>query len=522
MSKQYGPFFITTAIAYPNGMPHMGHAYEVTIADFYARYYRMRDKAVFFSTGTDEHGLKLQQTAEKNGMAPQAFVDDMASHFQKMCQDFSITADRFIRTTEQDHIASAQKFWNKLNATGDIFRDQYSGWYSVRDECYYQEDETFVDADQVRRATSTKTEVKWFEETNYVFRLSAYQDRLLDFYEANPDFVFPASRYNEVKAFVSSGLKDLSISRTTFKWGVPVPGDPDHVMYVWVDALSNYLTVVGYQNKTPLELISWPPDLQIVGKDIIRFHAVYWLAFLLAIGMTPPKQILTHGFLLHHGEKMSKSSGVALDTSTLVERVHPDVLRYFLMREISLGQDGNVTLESIYRRYHSDLANGLGNLTQRCLTMLYRLSDRLPHRIFELTPEDTHQLDRSMQTLEAFCRAIDRYQPQSALSELWALISSCDTYFNDQKPWAIPAQQSDRLLTVLYVTTECLRRIAILLTPVMPNYAEKLFQLIGVTPKQRTLASFSDVSLELDVVAKPYPLFPRIEFEPYPSRSHVG
>ncbi|MDO9563082.1 MAG: methionine--tRNA ligase, partial [Bradyrhizobium sp.] len=362
-------FYITTAIAYPNGVPHIGHAYEAIATDALARFQRLDGKDVFFLTGTDEHGQKMVQTAEAEKLPTLEVATRNALRFKQMDERLNVSFDRFIRTTEEQHHRSSQEIWKRMAANGDIYLDSYAGWYSVRDEAYYAEDETIVGEDNVRRGPQG-TAVEWVEEKSYFFKLSAYQDRLLKLYETQPDFIGPDSRKNEVVSFVKGGLRDLSISRTTFDWGVKVPGDPEHVMYVWVDALTNYITGVGFPDEGDANWRFWPADLHVIGKDIIRFHAVYWPAFLMSAGIPVQKRVYAHGFLFSRGEKMSKSLGNVVDPFNLADQYGVDQVRYFFLREVPFGQDGNYNHEAIVARINADLANDLGNLAQRSLSMI--------------------------------------------------------------------------------------------------------------------------------------------------------
>ncbi|HXL68240.1 MAG TPA: methionine--tRNA ligase, partial [Xanthobacteraceae bacterium] len=364
-------YYVTTAISYPNGAPHIGHAYEAIATDAIARFQRLDGHDVFFLTGVDEHGLKMSQTAAKEGVTPRALADRNSPRFKEMCDRLMVSYDRFIRTTEPTHYESSQAIWKKMAAAGDIYLGTYEGWYSVRDEAFYGENETKVE-DGVRVGPHG-TPVDWTKEDTYFFRLSAYGDRLLAYYEAHPDFILPETRRNEVVSFVKSGLQDLSVSRTSLTWGVPVPDAPGHVMYVWVDALTNYITGVAYPDEKSAQFRTfWPADLHVIGKDIVRFHAVYWPAFLMSAGLEPPKRVFGHGFLFNRGEKMSKSVGNVVDPFALSDEYGVDALRYFFLREVPFGQDGNYGHEAIVARTNADLANDLGNLAQRSLTMIAR------------------------------------------------------------------------------------------------------------------------------------------------------
>src|SRR5215210_6539636 len=363
-------YYITTAIAYPNGVPHIGHAYEVIATDAIARFMRLDGYDVFFLTGTDEHGSKMVQTAAKEGLTPAELVERNVARFRAMDDRLNCSYDEFIRTTEPRHHKSSQAIWEAMQRNGDIYLSKYAGWYSVRDEAYYDESETRLDQNDTRVGPQG-TPVEWVEEESYFFKLSAYQDKLLKLYEEVPDFVLPRERLNEVASFVRGGLNDLSVSRTTFDWGVKVPGDPKHIMYVWVDALTNYITGVGFpETDSDTFKKNWPADLHVIGKDIVRFHAVYWPAFLMSAGIEVPRRIFSHGFLFNRGEKMSKSVGNVVDPEALVDAFGVDAVRYFFMREVSFGQDGNYSHEAIVNRINADLSNDLGNLAQRSLTMI--------------------------------------------------------------------------------------------------------------------------------------------------------
>ncbi len=472
-------FYITTAIAYPNGQPHIGHAYEAIATDAIARFARLDGKDVFFLTGTDEHGLKMVQTAEAEGLTVEELAARNAGRFKAMDERLNVSFDRYIRTTEQQHHRSSQEIWRRMQQNGDIYIDTYAGWYSVRDEAYYAEDETTVGEDNIRRG-GQGTPVEWVEEKTYFFRLSAYQDRLLALYESQPDFIGPDARRNEVVSFVRRGLKDLSISRTTFDWGVKVPNDPAHVMYVWVDALTNYITGVGFPDESDKNWRYWPADLHIIGKDIIRFHAVYWPAFLMSAGIPVPKRVYAHGFLFNKGEKMSKSVGNVVDPFNLADQYGVDQIRYFFLREVAFGQDGTYSHEAIVARINADLANGLGNLAQRSLSMIAKqLGGVLP------TPGDFSDNDKAMLAhadgMIALAReAMATQQIHQWLNAVWAVVSEADRYFAGEAPWALAKTDPARQGTVLYVTAEVVRQIAILTQPVMPAASAKLLDSLGV------------------------------------------
>ena len=505
------PFYITTAISYPNGKPHIGHAYELIATDAMARYQRLDGRDVFFLTGTDEHGQKMQQTARKEGISAQELADRNSAEFQKMAVLLNASNDDFIRTTEKRHHEAVKKIWMRMGEAGDLYKDSYSGWYSVRDEAYYQEGETELRADGVRYGPQG-TPVEWVEEASYFFKLSAYQEKLLKHYEENPDFIGPAERRNEVISFVKSGLKDLSMSRTTFDWGIPVPNDPGHVMYVWVDALTNYITATGYLTDPEGPRAKyWPANIHMIGKDIIRFHAVYWPAFLMSAGLPLPKKVFAHGFLLNKGEKMSKSLGNVVDPVNLVNHFGLDQIRYFFLREVSFGQDGSYSEEGIATRINSDLANGIGNLASRSLSMIVKNCDGQIPECGPLTEEDKAML-ASADALHASTRDdMNALMIHRALTSIIAVVSEADRYFASQEPWALKKTDPARMATVLYVTADVVRQIAILLQPFMPESAEKLLDLVAVAPDKRGFASLGEAGRLVAGTAleAPKPVFPR-------------
>ena len=472
-------FYITTAIAYPNGQPHIGHAYEAIATDALARFARLDGKDVFFLTGTDEHGLKMIQTAQNEGMTPAELAARNAGRFKEMDQRLNVSFDRFIRTTEEQHHRSTQEVWRRMLANGDIYVDTYAGWYSVRDEAYYAEEETVVGEDNVRRGPQG-TPVDWVEEKSYFFRLSAYQDRLLALYESQPDFIGPDSRRNEVMSFVRGGLKDLSISRTTFDWGVKVPDDPEHVMYVWVDALTNYITGVGFPDEGDRNWHYWPADVHIIGKDIIRFHAVYWPAFLMSAGVPVPKRVFAHGFLFNRGEKMSKSVGNVVDPFNLADQYGVDQVRYFFMREVPFGQDGNYNHEAIVARINADLANDLGNLAQRSLSMIAKQLGGVLPTPGEFSDNDKAILAEADAMIGVARTAMATQQIHAWLNAVWSVVAEANRYFAGEAPWALAKTDPARQHTVLYVTAEVIRQIAILTQPVMPVASEKLLDSLGI------------------------------------------
>ncbi|WP_156947627.1 methionine--tRNA ligase [Bradyrhizobium sp. WSM3983] len=480
-------FYISTAIAYPNGNPHIGHAYEAISADVLARFARLDGKDVFFLTGTDEHGLKMVQTAQNEGLTPAALATRNAGRFKEMDERLNVSFDRFIRTTEEQHHRSTQEIWRRMEANGDIYLDSYSGWYSVRDEAYYAEEETRLNDDGVRLGPQG-TPVEWVEEKSYFFRLSAYQDKLLKLYEEHPEFIGPDARRNEVVSFVRSGLRDLSISRTTFDWGVKVPGDEEHVMYVWVDALTNYITGLGFPDETDANWRYWPADLHIIGKDIIRFHAVHWPAFLLSAGLPLPKRVYAHGFLFNRGEKMSKSVGNVVDPFNLADQYGVDQMRYFFLREVPFGQDGNYNHEAIVARINADLANDLGNLAQRSLSMIAKQLGGVLPEPGEFSDNDKAILAMADGMIDASREAMTTQQIHHWLNAVWAVVAEANRYFAGEAPWALAKTDPARQKTVLYVTAEVVRQIAILAQPAMPTASGLLLDSLGIPAGERDFA----------------------------------
>ncbi|RQH11820.1 methionine--tRNA ligase [Bradyrhizobium sp. RP6] len=503
-------FYITTAIAYPNGSPHIGHAYEAIATDALARFARLDGKDVFFLTGTDEHGQKMVQTAAGEGMSAAALATRNAGRFKEMDERLNVSFDRFIRTTEEQHHRSSQEIWRRMEANGDIYADSYSGWYSVRDEAYYAEDETRLNDDGVRLGPQG-TPVEWVEEKSYFFRLSAYQDKLLKLYADHPDFIGPDSRKNEVVSFVKGGLRDLSISRTTFDWGVKVPGDEEHVMYVWVDALTNYITGVGFPDESDRNWRYWPADVHIIGKDIIRFHAVYWPAFLLSAGISLPKRVYAHGFLFNRGEKMSKSVGNVVDPFNLADQYGVDQMRYFFLREVPFGQDGNYNHEAIVARINADLANDLGNLAQRSLSMIAKQFGGVLPEPGEFSDNDKAILAMADGMVAASRESMAAQQIHQWLNTVWAVVAEANRYFAGEAPWALAKTDPARQRTVLYVTADVVRQIAILAQPAMPTASGKLLDSLGIPDTERNFAMLGAARRIApgSTLPAPTPAFPR-------------
>ena len=510
-------YYITTAIAYPNGVPHIGHAYEVIATDAIARFMRLEGYDVHFLTGTDEHGQKIQQTATREGVTPQELVDRNVAVFRAMVKRMNISNDDFIRTTEKRHHEASEAIWQKMEASGDIYLSKYAGWYSVRDEAYYAEDETALNEHGKRLSTKTGTPVEWVEEESYFFKLSAYQEKLLELFW-RPDYVLPKERLNEVESFVRGGLQDLSISRTTFDWGVKVPGNDKHIMYVWVDALTNYITAVGYPDEQGEKFKRyWPADLHVIGKDIVRFHAVYWPAFLMSAGIEVPKRIYSHGFLFNRGEKMSKSVGNVVDPFTMADAYGVDQMRYFFLREVPFGQDGSYSHEAIVNRSNADLANDLGNLAQRSLSMVGKaFGGKLPEP-GAFSDSDKAILAMADGMMEKAREAMKTQALHQILNAVWAVVAEANRYFAGEAPWALAKTDPVRQGTVLYVTAEVIRQVAILAQPFTPEGAGKLLDLLVVPADQRSFAQL-DGKTRLPggvQLPPPAPVFPRY-IEPKP------
>ncbi len=505
------PFYITTAISYPNGAPHIGHAYEAIATDAIARFMRLDGYDVYFLTGTDEHGQKMQQTAAREGLSARALRDRNVPLFEAMVKKLNCSNDDFIHTTEERHHRASEEIWRRMEANGDIYLDKYAGWYSVRDEAYYAEDETHLNEQKVRVASKTSTPVEWVEEESYFFKLSAYQHKLLELYQ-RPNFVLPKERLNEVASFVSGGLKDLSISRTTFDWGIRVPGNAKHIMYVWVDALTNYITGVGFPDDNSEKFKRyWPAALHVIGKDIVRFHAVYWPAFLMSAGIEVPRHIFSHGFLFNRGEKMSKSVGNVVDPFTMADAYGVDQLRFFFLREIPFGQDGNYSHEAIVNRINADLANDLGNLAQRSLSMVGKNFGGVLPEPGAFSGSDKTILAAADAMIGITREHMKTQQLHLVLNAIWAVVADANRYFASEAPWALAKTDPKRQGTVLYVTAEILRCVAIMAQPFVPSSAAKLLELLAVRPEER---SFSELNGKKRIASGvklpgPAPVFPR-------------
>ncbi len=511
------PYYITTAIAYPNGKPHIGHAYEAIAADAIARFHRMQGMDVRLVTGTDEHGLKMAQTARAAGKDTLEFATEMSNHFREMCARLNVQYDDFCRTTEERHKLASIALWQAMAASDDLYLDRYEGWYSVRDEAFYDEKE-LIAGEGGEKLSPQGTPVEWTVEESWFFRLSKYQDRLLAYYEQHPEFIQPDSRRNEVIQFVKGGLKDLSVSRTSFDWGVPVPGSPGHVMYVWVDALCTYLTGIGFPDREGAEFSRfWPADLHLIGKDIVRFHAVYWPAFLWSAGLPLPKQVFGHGFLLARGEKMSKSLGNVVDPIELADRFGVDALRYFLLREVSFGQDGSYSAEAIVTRCNAELANSFGNLAQRSLSMIFKNLDGKLRSDLESGEADT-SLEASVRSnIDAMQASFGKLSFSEGLDSWMSAVFACNQYVDDQAPWALRKSDPERMVAVLMTLFRCVRDLAIAVHCIVPESADRLLDQLGIGADTRDFAAladrdwFGDLVASGFTVAQPIGIFPRLE-----------
>lgn len=507
-------FYITTPIYYVNGDPHMGHAYTTIACDVMARFKRLDGYDVRFLTGTDEHGIKVMQAARDAGIEPQAFTDKVAALFKAILPQLNIANDDFIRTTEARHKAGAQALWRKLQESGDIYKSTYSGWYAVRDEAYYAEDETEM-KDGKRVAIASGAECTWMEEESYFFKLSAWGDRLLKYYKENPDFISPESSRNEVIRFVEQGLKDLSISRTTFNWGIPVPGDDKHVMYVWIDALANYITALGYgQADDSLFKKFWPADFHAVGKEITRFHCVYWPAFLWAAGIEAPKRVYANGWWIAEGQKMSKSLGNVITPDDLIARYGVDGTRYALLRDLPYGNDGNFVHENALNRLNNDLANGLGNLSQRTLSMINKNCDAKVPQSGALTDADKALLKSAHEMMLPAMRGyMDNFGFSFALNTLMSVVNDANGYVDAQAPWKLKKGDPARMATVLYVLAETVRCLALAIQPFVPESAGRMLDQLAVAADARDFAHISAANALKPGTALPEPqgVFPRLE-----------
>ena len=506
-------YYITTPIYYPSGNPHMGHAYSSIIADILARFKRLEGLDVFFLTGTDEHGLKIQREAEKNNKEPIIFCDELSEKFKNLTKVLNLSNTDFIRTTEQRHHLSVKEIWNRLVKSGDIYLSKYSGWYSVSDEAFYSEDE-IIEENGKKTSKDSGSLVDWVEEESYFFKLSAWENKLLEFYKKNPKFIMPKSRSNEVLNFVQKGLKDLSVSRTSFSWGIQVPENKKHVIYVWLDALTNYISAINFPNTNDsLFKKFWPASVHIIGKDILRFHAVYWPAFLMAAKIELPKRIFGHGWILSDDKKMSKSLGNILDPLDIIEKYGIDQLRYYLIKEVSLGNDGSISLENLKNCINNDLANNYGNLCQRVLSFIKKNTNNCVPKCNKLEKKDITLLNDLKNEIPNLKKLIDDQELNIYLKKIIDFSFDSNKYFNDSEPWKLKKDNSERMNTILFVITEQIKNISILLSPIIPLATKKILDNLNILLKDRTIDSINQPStLNHDKPLKdPEILFSKIE-----------
>ena len=488
MSKN---FYITTPIYYPSAKPHMGHAYSSIVADYFARIKRIQGYNVFFLTGTDEHGQKIQRAAEKANKDPLKFCDEISKTFKDLSSILNLSNDDFIRTTEKRHFVSVENLWNILEKKGEIYLSKYAGWYSVSDEAFYNDDEIDT-VDGKKICKSSGSPVEWVEEESFFFKLSKWQDKLLKFYSDNPKFILPETRKNEVISFVKSGLKDLSISRKSFSWGIKVPSNKDHVIYVWLDALTNYLSALNYPDeKNNLFKNFWPANIHLIGKDILRFHAVYWPAFLLAAGIKPPLRVYGHGWILSGEEKMSKSKGNILDPIEIIKVYGLDALRYYLLKEVSFGNDGSISKEKLENCINSDLANNYGNLCQRVIAFCEKNIGLEIPSTDKFNNDDLNILNNFSSNIDNIVDKIDNQNINYYIDFVVGQLFNANKYFNDQAPWT-KKSDTKRLNTIVYVSLELIRKISILLYPVMPQTTLKVLSIFSINEKQINFSSIKD------------------------------
>ena len=489
MSKEN--FYITTPIYYPSGKPHMGHAYSSIVADIFARFKRLEGKNVYFLTGTDEHGLKIQREAEKNNKDTKIFCDEISQKFEDLTKTLNLSNDNFIRTTEIRHHKSVKAIWNRLLDSGDIYLSKYAGWYSVSDEAYYSEDE-IVTENGVKISKSSGSKVDWFEEESYFFKLSAWQEKLLDHYKKYPTFISPKSRNNEIVQFVKSGLTDLSVSRTSFKWGIQVPNNNKHIVYVWLDALTNYISALNFPDvEDPLYKNFWPANVHIIGKDILRFHSVYWPAFLMAAKIPLPKKIFGHGWILSDEKKMSKSLGNILDPIEIIKKYGIDQLRYYLIKEVSLGNDGNVSMENLKNCINNDLANNFGNLCQRVFSYIEKNCEGKLPKPGELEKDDIHLLDNLINKVPELVEDIDNQNLNDYIKKVVDFSFNANKYFNDLQPWSLKKTNVERMNTILFSIVIQIKNISILLSPIIPLSSEKILDIMNLEDKEKKLKAIN-------------------------------
>ena len=501
-------FYITTPIYYVNDSPHVGHCYTTIACDILSRFHKLKGDEVYFLSGTDEHGQKVEKAAIKASLKSKDFVDKMSKNFKQLIPFLGCEIDDFIRTTEDRHIKATQHLWNKLYENNQIYLSNYEGWYSIRDEAFYSESELIKKNDEFFAPSGSP--VEWVKEESYFFKLSEWQDRLIEYYENNPETIGPKSRYNEVLSFIKSGLKDLSISRTTFNWGVPVPNNPNHVMYVWIDALCNYLTSIGYPDKQSDKYIKFWPAIHIVGKDILRFHAVYWPAFLMAADVLPPKKIFAHGWWTNEGKKISKSLGNVIDPYEIINKYGLDQIRFFLFREVPFGNDGDFSKDAISQRVNADLSNNYGNLVQRITLFAVKNSNSLVYKTENILNEDKNLINFLKEKYEEYLIFMETQQIDKALKSVFELISETNSYIDKQAPWILKKNNIQRMNVVLFITLNIIRTSSLMLIPVIPTSANKVLDFLNIDLSERNFKNIKIVLKDIKIV-NPQPIFPRID-----------
>ena len=501
-------FYITTPIYYVNDSPHIGHCYTTIACDILSRFHKLKGDEVYFLSGTDEHGQKVEKAAIKASLKPKDFVDKMSKNFKQLIPFLGCEIDDFIRTTEDRHIKATQHLWNKLYANNQIYLSNYEGWYSIRDEAFYSESELIKKNDEFFAPSGSP--VEWVKEESYFFKLSEWQDRLIEYYEKNPETIRPKSRYNEVLSFIKSGLKDLSISRTTFNWGVPVPNNPNNVMYVWIDALCNYLTSIGYPDKESDKYIKFWPAIHIVGKDILRFHAVYWPAFLMAADVLPPKKIFAHGWWTNEGKKISKSLGNVIDPYEIINKYGLDQIRFFLFREVPFGNDGDFSKDAISQRVNADLSNNYGNLVQRIALFAVKNSNSLVYKTEDILNEDKNLINFLKEKFEEYLIFMETQQIDKALKSVFELISETNSYIDKQAPWVLKKNNIKRMNVVLFITLNIIRTSSLMLIPVIPTSANKVLDILNIDQSERNFKNIKIILKDIKIV-NPKPIFPRID-----------
>ena len=505
-------FYITTPIYYVNDIPNIGHAYTTLVCDTIARFMRWKGKEVRFLTGTDEHGQKVEKSAIDSSLEPQIFTDSVSKRFKELTTEFNISNDDFIRTTEKRHKKSVQSLWEILVKNGSIYLDEYSGWYSVRDEAFYSEDE-ILENEKGQKIAPNGSILEWIKEPSFFFKLSSWETKLLEYYKKNPEFISPKSRYNEVLSFVSNGLADLSISRTSFKWGIPVPNSEDHIVYVWLDALTNYISAIEFPNTNSNLWKFWPADVHIVGKDILRFHAIYWPAFLMAAGLEPPKKVFAHGWWTINGEKMSKSTGNVIDPIKVKKEFGLDQFRYFLLREMRFGKDGDFTNNALISRINADLSNDFGNLIQRVLSFVYKNCDKKIPK-----PVDLMEIDKKIEnemdiTKNNIVKLMDDYLLTDSLEEIWKMVKKCNSYIDSQAPWELKKTNLNRMNTVLYVLISLIKKISFLTQSFIPEGSNKILNILSIPDKERGYDFYDKQIKPGKIILEPRPIYPRIDQE---------